>query len=85
MGLKRNCGSRRIASNAIGYVHSYLFEGDERRRLFSRLPEFHKTDALRCSGHEYRLLARGIVDFCVSPVLSPWDHAAGCLISEEAG
>jgi len=51
MGLKRNCGSRRIASNAIGYVHSYLFEGDERRRLFSRLPEFHKTDALRCSGH----------------------------------
>ncbi len=75
----------RIASNAIGYVHSYLFEGDERRRLFSRLPEFHKTDALRCSAHEYRLLARGIVDFCVSPVLNPWDHAAGCLISEEAG
>ena len=73
------------AEAAIGYVHSYLFKGDEKRRLFSRLPEFHKTDALRCSAHEYRLLARGIVDFCVSPILNPWDHAAGCLIVEEAG
>ena len=73
------------AATAMGYVHSYLFHGDERRRLFSRLPEFHKTDALRCSAHEYRLLSRGIVDFCVSPVLNPWDHAAGCLIVEEAG
>lgn len=73
------------AATAMGYVHSYLFHGDERRRLFSRLCEFHKTDALRCSAHEYRLLSRGIVDFCVSPVLNPWDHAAGCLIVEEAG
>ncbi|MBT8414949.1 MAG: inositol monophosphatase [Boseongicola sp.] len=73
------------AATAMGYVHSYLFQGDERRRLFSRLPDFHKTDALRCSAHEYRLLSRGIVDFCVSPVLNPWDHAAGCLIVEEAG
>ena len=74
-----------MAATAMGYVHSYLFHVDERRRLFSRLPDFHKTDALRCSAHEYRLLSRGIVDFCVSPVLNPWDHAAGCLIVEEAG
>ncbi|SMX24590.1 Inositol-1-monophosphatase [Boseongicola aestuarii] len=73
------------AAMATGYVHSYLFHGDERQRLFSRLADFHKTDALRCSAHEYRLLSRGIVDFCVSPVLNPWDHAAGCLIVEEAG
>ncbi|NNL17389.1 MAG: inositol monophosphatase [Boseongicola sp.] len=73
------------AESSMGYVHSYLFHGDERRRLFARLAEFHKTDALRCSAHEYRLLARGVVDFCVSPVLNPWDHAAGCLIVEEAG
>ena len=69
----------------MGYVHSYLFEGDERHRLFSILPHFHKTDALRCSAHEYRMLAQGAVDFCLSPVLNPWDHAAGCLIAEEAG
>ncbi len=70
---------------AMGYVHSYLFEGDERHRLFSILPHFHKTDALRCSAHEYRMLAQGAVDFCLSPVLNPWDHAAGCLAAEEAG
>ncbi|MGI9389829.1 MAG: inositol monophosphatase family protein [Boseongicola sp.] len=70
---------------AMGYVHSYLFNGDERHRLFSILPHFHKTDALRCSAHEYRLLAQGAVDFCLSPVLNPWDHAAGCLVAEEAG
>ncbi len=69
----------------MGYVHSYLFLGDERRRLFAVLPDLHKTDALRCSAHEYRLMTRGAVDFCLSPVLNPWDHAAGCLIVEEAG
>ncbi len=72
-------------NSAMGYVHSYLFEGDERHRLFSILPRFHKTDALRCSAHEYRVLAQGAVDFCLSPVLNPWDHAAGCLAAEEAG
>jgi len=70
---------------AMGYVHSYLFNGDERHRLFSILSHFHKTDALRCSAHEYRMLAQGAVDFCLSPVLNPWDHAAGCLVAEEAG
>lgn len=70
---------------ALGFIHSYLFKGDERQRLFSILPRFQKTDALRCSAHEYRLLAQGAVDFCLSPVLNPWDHAAGCLVAEEAG
>jgi len=77
-------GSLTIES-AMGYIHSYLFLGDERRRLFELLPDFHKTDALRCSAHEYRLLAQGAVDFCLSPVLNPWDHAAGALIASEIG
>ena len=72
-------------SAAMGFVHSYLFHGEERRRLFPRLSAFHQTGALRCSAHEYRLLARQAADFCVSPVMNPWDHAAGCLIAEEAG
>ena len=72
-------------SGMMGYVHAYLFKAEARRRLFARLPEFRKTDALRCSAHEYRLLAQGAVDFCLSPVLNPWDHAAGALIATEAG
>ncbi len=78
-------GGTLTVETAMGYVHAYLFGGDERRRLFSLLPDFHKTDALRCSAHEYRLLAQGFVDFCLSPVLNPWDHAAGALIAAETG
>lgn len=83
--LRFNDAPSPTIDTAMGYVHSYLFDGDERHQLFSILPHFHKTDALRCSAHEYRLLAQGAVDFCLSPVLNPWDHAAGCLIVEEAG
>ena len=72
-------------SGMMGYVHAYLYKGEDRRRLFARLPEFHKTDALRCSAHEYRMLAQGAADFCLSPILNPWDHAAGALIATEAG
>ena len=75
----------RPIGNTMGYVHSYLYKGEERRRLFARLAEFHKTDALRCSAHEYRLFLQGAVDFCLSPVMNPWDHAPGCLMAEEAG
>ena len=40
---------------------------------------------IRCSCHEYRLLASGGVDFLRSFSLMPWDHAAGSLLLEEAG
>ena len=73
------------ASSLSGYAHAFLAKGDERRRMFDRLTAFHRVDALRCSAHEYRLLGRGAVDFCLSGILNPWDHAAGCLIAEEAG
>lgn len=45
---------------------------------------FHVRD-IRCSCHEYRLLASGSVDFLRSHTLKPWDHAAGLLLLEEAG
>ena len=47
-------------------------------------PVFHIRD-IRCSCHEYRLLASGSVDFLRSFALHPWDHAAGLLLLEEAG
>lgn len=70
---------------AMGYGHIYLFKGEERKRLFEVLPSFYRVDAIRCSAHEYRMFAQGFSDFILSPVLNPWDHAAGCLIAEEAG
>jgi fructose-1,6-bisphosphatase/inositol monophosphatase family enzyme len=42
--------------------------------------------AVRCSGHEYRLLATGGCDaLAYAGPLKPWDHAAGLLILREAG
>lgn len=82
--LRLGPGPARIA-DINGMVHTYLFYGDERRRLFDRLPDFQRTGNLRCSAHEYRTLAQGGTDFVLSPSLNPWDHAAGCLIVEEAG
>ena len=46
---------------------------------------FGRVHTLRCSCHEYRLLAEGRVDFLVSPASNPWDHLAGALAVEEAG
>ena len=72
-------------ADASGLIHSYLFYGDERRRLFQAMPDFVRTGGLRCSAHEYRSLAQSAADFILSPMLTPWDHVAGCLIAEEAG
>ena len=71
--------------SASGLIHSYLFYGDERKRLFQSMPDFVRTGGLRCSAHEYRSLAQSAADFILSPMLTPWDHVAGCLIAEEAG
>jgi len=40
---------------------------------------------LRCSGAEYLAAVQGQIDFSVYGSMFPWDHAAGCLIVEEAG
>ena len=58
----------------------------ETRRIVRRGfdPVFYIRD-IRCSCHEYRLVASGSVDFLVSRALKPWDHAAGLLLLEEAG
>ena len=51
----------------------------ERRGLVQAIP------SLRCAGHEYLRLATAEMHFSLFTRLMPWDHAAGCLIQEEAG
>ncbi len=70
---------------ASGFVTLDDYDAETRqivRRGFD--PVFHIRD-IRCSCHEYRLLASGSVDFLRSYALHPWDHAAGLLLLEEAG
>lgn len=43
------------------------------------------TAAMRCSAHEYRLVAGGDLHLLMYNKLMPWDHAAGWLLHREAG
>lgn len=68
-----------------GYMHYYLMSQAHQEQLAPLLPALGRCIALRCSCHEYRLLAQGAVDFVMSDVLNPWDHAAGVLVCQQAG
>lgn len=68
-----------------GYIPLGLFPADKKAQMAATLPSFARTDALRCSAHEYRMLAQGHADFMLSALLHPWDHAAGALICQQAG
>lgn len=68
-----------------GYIPLYLFEPERRAKLAATLTSFGWVNSLRCSAHEYRMLAQGHVDFLLTESLNPWDHAAGVLICQQAG
>ncbi|MEL7151545.1 MAG: inositol monophosphatase family protein [Pseudomonadota bacterium] len=68
-----------------GFVPLFNFPEPTRLRLAGSLPGLRRIWSVRCSCHEYRTLALGGADFCLSSALKPWDHAAGALVVEEAG
>ncbi|MEM9582777.1 MAG: inositol monophosphatase [Pseudomonadota bacterium] len=71
--------------DCFGYVGLYLFKKERQAQLAASLPSFRRTTTLRCSCHEYRMLAQGSAQFCLNGMLNVWDHAAGVLIYQEAG
>ncbi|CCN50702.1 conserved hypothetical protein [Vibrio nigripulchritudo MADA3029] len=80
-----------VASPAIsfeemeGFSPVFLFESKFRSITPEKFLPFERITTLRCSCHEYRVLAEGGVHFGLSTMLKPWDHAAGELIHREAG
>lgn len=70
---------------ALGYVQLFLFPKRKRPQLATAFPAFDRIMSLRCSCHEYRMIAAGHVDFSLNGTLLPWDHAAGQLVHAEAG
>jgi len=77
-------GSNTIETT-VGFVPLFLFPYETRMKLAGAIPGFRRIWSVRCSCHEYRLLAQGHADFCLSGTLNPWDHAAGALTVIEAG
>ena len=68
-----------------GMIPLHLFPKDKQTALAATFPEFTRVNTLRCSAHEYRMLALGHMDFSLTALLHPWDHAAGALIAARAG
>jgi len=68
-----------------GYMHIRLMPKADRDLCWSKVGALAHVGSLRCSAHEYRLLATGGIDFLLSGYLNAWDHAAGVLICQQAG
>lgn len=68
-----------------GFVPLNMFSAEMRPKVAETLPSFGGTHSLRCSAHEYRMVAQGRIDFLLTAELHPWDHLAGALICERAG
>lgn len=73
------------AAKMSGFMHFGLLPKDVQHKLAPVLPRFTRTTVLRCSCHEYRIMAQGNFDFALSAMLNPWDHAAGVLAVQRAG
>lgn len=74
------------AEHLTGYMPLGLFPRDQRERIVAEFPDFLRITSLRCAAHEYRMVAQGHAEFCLSgPIPHPWDHAAGVLAVESAG
>ncbi|MEO0938352.1 MAG: inositol monophosphatase [Pseudomonadota bacterium] len=69
----------------LGYAHFSLMPQADKAYAAGRMSRFLSISNLRCSAHEYRLLAQGAVDFILSGKMTPWDHAAGVLLCQRAG
>lgn len=73
-------------SRLTGYLPLGLFPREARGRIVAEFPDFLRITSLRCAAHEYRMVAQGHAEFCLSgPVPHPWDHAAGVLTVQGAG
>ncbi len=69
----------------MGYVQYGLIEQKDKARITNALTAAYLSSTVRCSAHEYRMLAQGSVDYVVGVRMTPWDHAAGVLLCQQAG
>lgn len=70
---------------AKGFLPLDDYEAMDRTTVMDAFASVYQIQDIRCSCHEYRLLASGQADFLRSFRLNPWDHAAGLLVLQEAG
>ena len=69
----------------LGAASTGFFYGEERISLLGNLAKVRATFSYRCAAHEYRLMAKGGMQFALYNKLLPWDHLAGALLIAESG
>ncbi|SDZ56488.1 fructose-1,6-bisphosphatase [Jannaschia faecimaris] len=75
----------RPLGTAKGFLSLDNYPATDRADILRKFDPVYQIRDIRCSCHEYRLVASGQADFLRSCSLNPWDHAAGLLILQEAG
>lgn len=83
--VRLRTGAVRPESEETGYLPLGLFPEGMRHCLAPGMASYGRVASLRCSAHEYRLMACGHADWMIAARSKPWDHLAGLLILEEAG
>lgn len=81
--LKTSAGG--AIETLTGYIGLHHIPQTKQGAMAATFPRFARASSLRCSCHEFRMMAQGHVDFVVSGGLTPWDHAAGVLAVQRAG
>lgn len=71
--------------NLSGFAAFYNLPKDKQPQMGALMTRFQRLYTLRCSAHEFRMVAQGNVDFVLASTLTPWDHAAGVLLVKRAG
>lgn len=67
------------------YISLALLPAERQPAVAAAFPAFGRVTSLRCSCHEYRLIAQGYAEAALAAVLNPWDHGAGALAVTRAG
>ncbi|SNY51261.1 fructose-1,6-bisphosphatase [Pseudooceanicola antarcticus] len=67
------------------FVPLNLYPRPQRAAIAALSEDYGRALTLRCSCHEYRLMATGHAALMISPMVKPWDHAAGVLVVQECG
>lgn len=81
----KTAGAKTETKSMVGYLHLSLMADAPRAAAGAIMPTLGSATSLRCSAHEYRLLAQGAVDFILSSKQTPWDHAPGVILCRQAG
>lgn len=87
IGRKRSVetAGQKPLEQMMGYIELAFMPAEDKRIAATQSLDLAHFSTLRCSAHQYRLLAQGAVDFTMATKLAPWDHAAGVRIVQQAG